>query len=415
DLSGGAGSLVPFNFSSARGDAIHLSQTNGSGGLSGFRAVAEFGPSANGVSFGRYPTSVGIDFVSMNRYTFGVSNPSSVPQFRTGVGAANSYPLVGPVVISEIMYLPTATVGTNAVEMPEEEYVELQNLSASPVPLFDPARPTNTWRLGEGIEFAFPTGVTIPAQGFLLVVNFDPATNAAAASEFRTKYGVPGPVVLYGPFGGRLANEGEPVALLKPDPPQTTGPDTGFVPYVLVERIAYSSSPPWSSDANGTGKSLQRVNGGEYGNEPLNWTAAVPTAGAANSITPPLDTDGDGMPDNWEMAYDLDELDPTDAAMDADGDGLSNRNEFLSGTSPVDPVSGLRLEADRAGGGGVLLRFTAMSGRGYTLQYRDSLSGGQWQRLTDVPADMGTRLLELPDAPGGISERFYRLITPIIP
>ncbi|HKS36867.1 MAG TPA: lamin tail domain-containing protein, partial [Verrucomicrobiae bacterium] len=204
DLSGGAGSLAPFNFNSARGDAVHLSQTNGNGGLTGFRAVAEFGPAANGVSFGRYATSVGTDFVAMSRHSFGVGTPSSVPQFRTGGGAVNAYPLVGPIVVSEIMYLPTTTVGTNTVEIAEEEYLELQNLSANPVPLFDPAHPTNTWRLAGGIEFAFPAGVTIPAQGFLLVVNFDPATNAVTASAFRMNYGVPGQVSLCGPFGSRL-------------------------------------------------------------------------------------------------------------------------------------------------------------------------------------------------------------------
>lgn len=416
DLNGGPGSLAPFNFNSARGDAVHLSQTNGNGGLTGFRAVAEFGASANGVSFGRYTTSVGTEFVSMGRHTFGVSSPSSVPQFRTGGGAANSYPLVGPIVVSEIMYLPITTVGTNAVEVAEEEYVELQNLSASPVPLFDPAHATNTWRLGDGIEFAFPDGITLSSQGFLLVVNFDPSTNAAMVSAFRTKYGVPGHVLLYGPFRGRLANEGESVALLKPDPPQTTAPDTGLVPYVLVERIAYSPSSPWPSEAKGTGKSLQRVNGGEYGNEPLNWSALPPTAGAVNSVGPPLDTDGDGMPDNWEIAYNLDKSDPTDAGLDADGDGLSNRNEFVSGTSPVDPASGLRLEADRAGGGGVVLRFTAMSGRGYTLQYRDNLAGGQWQKLADAPAETETREVELIDAPSGtVPERYYQVVTPSVP
>ncbi|HMP74672.1 MAG TPA: S8 family serine peptidase [Kiritimatiellia bacterium] len=47
------------------------------------------------------------------------------------------------------------------------------------------------------------------------------------------------------------------------------------------------------------------------------------------------DTDGDFMPDGWEVIYGLNPLDPSDAFLDADGDGLLNLHEFLVGTSPL--------------------------------------------------------------------------------
>jgi hypothetical protein len=47
-----------------------------------------------------------------------------------------------------------------------------------------------------------------------------------------------------------------------------------------------------------------------------------------------LDSDGDGMPDAWEIANGLNPYDPTDANLDPDGDGLTNLQEYLLGTNP---------------------------------------------------------------------------------
>ncbi len=47
------------------------------------------------------------------------------------------------------------------------------------------------------------------------------------------------------------------------------------------------------------------------------------------------DTDGDFMPDGWEMQYGLNPLSASDAFLDKDGDGLLNLHEYLVGTSPL--------------------------------------------------------------------------------
>lgn len=46
------------------------------------------------------------------------------------------------------------------------------------------------------------------------------------------------------------------------------------------------------------------------------------------------DTDGDGMPDAWEISNGLNPNDPGDAYLDADGDSYANRLEYISGTQP---------------------------------------------------------------------------------
>jgi len=53
----------------------------------------------------------------------------------------------------------------------------------------------------------------------------------------------------------------------------------------------------------------------------------------------PLDLDGDGIDDLYELGHRafLNPLNPADAALDFDGDGLSNLQEYRDGTDPATP------------------------------------------------------------------------------
>ncbi len=393
-----------FTFNSAHGDAVYLSVADADGKPSGERAGAIFGAAANGVSFGRYPTSVGSDMVAMRQRTFGMDNPATLAQFRSGTGATNSAPLVGPIVISEIMYHP-ADNGTNPAD--QEEFIKLENISRTNVPLFDPAYPSNVWRLANAVSFDFPTNIVIPINGSLAIVPFDPATDTAALNVFRTRYGTNG--TLAGPYSGKLDNAGETLELWHPDTPQAPPhADAGFVPQILVERVAYSDVSPWPTGANGTGNSLHRINPAAYGNDPLNWAALPPVVGPSFATA---DADGDGLPNGWELLHGTDPFVP-DADADPDHDGMSNWQEYLAGTDPQSASSYLKLDATIAALGIVRLQFLAISNHTYTVLYKPQLDAGTWLRVADVESRNTNRVETITDPVGLTTNRFYRLVTP---
>ncbi|TAK57921.1 MAG: hypothetical protein EPO22_11615, partial [Dehalococcoidia bacterium] len=55
---------------------------------------------------------------------------------------------------------------------------------------------------------------------------------------------------------------------------------------------------------------------------------------AAVDVGVAADSDGDGLPDDWELKYGLNPADPEGAVLDSDGDNLSNWKELSYGTRP---------------------------------------------------------------------------------
>ncbi len=254
---------------SSTGDQIYVYSADGNGQLTGYVQGFDFGAQANGRTFGRHITSTGSDhFVSQTTPT---------------LGSANSGPLVGPVVISEINYHPPEILLSRGyVDNCIDEFIELHNVSDATVSLFDPAAPMNTWRLRDAVSYRFPTGATIPAGGYLLVVPIDPS-DPGQANDFRARNNVPANIPLYGPYSGQLDNSGDSVELTRPD-----NPDIDSVSYILVDKVKYSDNSPWPEAADGIGPSLNRRNVSAYGNDPANWIASGVTAGSGyGGGTPP--------------------------------------------------------------------------------------------------------------------------------
>jgi hypothetical protein len=102
--------------------------------------------------------------------------------------------------------------------------------------------------------------------------------------------------------------------------------------------------------------------------------------------------------------------------MDLDGDTWTSLVEYQYGTSPIDPTDALQLRSLRLDGGSLVVEFTALADRTYSLLYRSTLEGGAWLKLRDVPAETAERIVEVIDPIGsGAATRFYRVVSPAWP
>jgi len=259
--AGNPAALVPFTLDGDGADTITLSQADGSGNLLGYREIQDYGAADVGQTLGRYVKSDGAtDFVIQKTAT---------------PGAANAGPATPAVIINEVMYAPTVRYAGSSIYFPNPnlEYIELRNTTSSPVQLFDPAHPSNTWRLADGVDFAFPANATIPANGYVVISNLLP-------NDFRTVYNsaygansLPVSVTVYGPMHGFLDNNGEKISLQRP------GVQNGLIlPYINVDRLSYDNKAPWPTSPDQTGPSLIRKSPLLYGNDPSNWTSSTQTA-----------------------------------------------------------------------------------------------------------------------------------------
>jgi len=95
-----------------------------------------------------------------------------------------------------------------------------------------------------------------------------------------------------------------------------------------------------------------------------------------------IDSDGDGIPDWWMMKYFGHPTGQTNdlslAQDDADGDGMSNLQEYLTGTSPIDPGSVFRLWASAPAINQVNLTWPAVPDGSYQIQYKTNLTDSVW-------------------------------------
>ena len=239
---------------SSGGDQVYLFSGDAGGNLTGYSHGFIFGGAANGVTFGRHVISTGDEHF--------------VAQISRTLSASNAGPRVGPAVIRQIMYHPPDLPG--ALDNTADEYLEVANITADAVPFFDSAAETNTWQVRGGVSFDFPTNVTLPPGGALVLVSFNPS-DVTALAAFRGKYGQFTATPAFGPYAGKLDNGRDSVVLNRPGAPETNG-----VPRIVVDEVSYRDAAPWPVVADGGGGSLQRISLAAYGDDPGNWSSTVP-------------------------------------------------------------------------------------------------------------------------------------------
>jgi hypothetical protein len=163
----------------------------------------------------------------------------------------NEFSVSDAIVINEIMYHAAPQFATGDVPFVEstEEWIELYNRSASSVDV-------SGWELGGGVDFRFPSGTSIPANGYLVISN--------DAQSLRQKWP---DVTILGNHQRSLGNAGDLIVLR----------DTNGNP---VDEVQYYDKGTWPVYADGGGSSLELMDPFADNRRPEAWAASSERDGA---------------------------------------------------------------------------------------------------------------------------------------
>ncbi len=152
------------------------------------------------------------------------------------------------------------------------------------------------------------------------------------------------------------------------------------------------------------GKSLQLCGtGNAYSQFAWGITNATPGALNATQTISPCgggnDTDGDGLPDDWETLH-FGGVTNAQAAADTDHDTLDNYGEYVAMTDPTNGQSVFALASQDVAWGTNRVYFNTATNRFYTLFLRTNLFFGPWEILqSNLPGTGGNLSILLTNQP----------------
>ena len=278
----------------------------------------------------------------------------------------------------------------------------------------------NSTDVGEGVEIAGPAGTDLSDYRLYLYngnggVAYSPTTTLSGViGDEGCGYGA-----LWFAIPGLQNGNSDGVALVKSA--------TNVVQFLSYEGVLTATDGPaigmTSVDIGVVepstlpiGQSLQlQGSGNTYAQFVWSTNAAsTGTLNVAQTISPcggggPVDTDADGMSDDYETTY-FTNATAGVAGNDDDGDGFSNLEEYLADTIPNGPNGSNSLfeVLNFAVPGTRAVSFVASTGRVYTFQFNDDLLLGTWSNLvTDSAGTNATTTLA--DTNAAVTGRSYRV------